>query len=80
MLIVRDNAKAVMIGFVASLVLLVLLYVGFTSWLLPLLNWQLLPMMVLSLSVIIVVALFGCYWPLRQYINRPAIYSLRGSE
>jgi hypothetical protein len=41
---------------------------------------DLLPMFMTSILSIALLSLFACYWPLRQYINHPAIHSLRGSD
>jgi predicted permease len=79
-MIIYDNAKPVAVGFIGSILLFALAYIGLTEYIQPLLNWQVLPMIVATLVSIIMVTLFACYWPLRPYINRPAIYSLRGSD
>jgi len=79
-MIVGDNTKAVLIGFFGSVVLFALAYIGLSEYIQPFLTWQVLPMIVATLVLIILVTLFACYWPLRQYINKPAIFSLRGSD
>jgi predicted permease len=79
-LIIKDNTKSVLIGFIGSVILFVLAYIGLSEYIQPFLNWQVLPMMLASLAMIIMVTLFACYWPLRQYINQPAIFTLRGSD
>jgi len=79
-MIISDNTKAVLIGFVGSIVLFALAYIGLSEYIQPFLTWQVLPMIVATLVLIILVTLFACYWPLRQYINQAAIYSLRGSD
>ncbi len=79
-MIIGDNTKAVLIGFVGSVVLFALAYIGLSEYIQPFLNWQVLPMIVATVVLIMLVTLFACYWPLRQYINKPAIFSLRGSD
>ena len=79
-LIIKDNTKSVLIGFIGSVILFALAYIGLSEYIQPFLNWQVLPMMLASLAMIIMVTLFACYWPLRQYINQPAIFTLRGSD
>jgi predicted permease len=79
-MIVGDNTKAVLIGFLGSIVLFALAYIGLSEYIQPFLTWQVLPMIVATLVLIIMVTLFACYWPLRQYINKPAIFSLRDSD
>lgn len=79
-MIISDNAKSVVIGFVGSVILFALAYVGLSEHIQPFLTWQVLPMVVTTLILIVLVTLFACYWPLRQFINKPAIFSLRGSD
>jgi len=79
-MIINDNTKAVLIGFIGSVVLFALAYIGMSEYIQPFVNWQALPMIIASLVLIILVTLFACYWPLRKYINKPAIFSLRGSD
>jgi len=79
-MIINDNTKAVLIGFIGSVVLFALAYIGMSEFIQPFITWQALPVIVASLVLIIMVTLFACYWPLRQYINKPAIFSLRGSD
>jgi len=79
-LIIGDNTKAILVGFIGSVVLFALAYVGLSEYIQPLLTWQVLPMLLVTLVMIVLVTLFACYWPLRQYINKPAIFTLRGSD
>ncbi len=79
-LIISDNTKPVLIGFIGSIVLFALAYIGLSEYIQPLLTWQVLPMILATLVLIILVTLFACYWPLRQYINQPAIFTLRGGD
>jgi len=79
-MIIVDNTKAVLGGFIGSIVLFSLAYIGLSEYIQPFLTWQVLPMILATLVLIIMVTLFACYWPLRQYINQPAIFSLSGSE
>ncbi|MGL1955792.1 MAG: ABC transporter permease [Colwellia sp.] len=79
-MIIADNAKAVLVGFIGSIVLFAVAYIGLSEYIQPFLTWQVLPMVVATLVLIILVTFFACYWPLRQYINKAAIFSLRGSD
>jgi predicted permease len=79
-MIIVDNTKAVLGGFIGSIVLFSLAYIGLSEYIQPFLTWQVLPMILATLVLIIMVTLFACYWPLRQYINQPAIFTLRGSD
>ena len=79
-MIIKDNSKPVLIGFIGSVLLFASAYLGLSEYIQPFITWQLLPMVIATLVLIIMVTLFACYWPLRQYINKPAIFSLRGSD
>jgi len=78
-MIIGDNTVAVLAGFIGSIVLFALAYIGLSGYIQPFLTLQVLPMLVATIVLIILVTLFACYWPLRQYINKPAIFSLSGS-
>ena len=79
-LIIGDNTRAVLVGFIGSVVLFVLAYLGLSEYIQPFLSWQVIPMILATLLLIVLVTLFACYWPLRQFINQPAIFTLRGSD
>lgn len=79
-LIIKDNAWLIFIGIALSLIIKLGLYLGFQETLSTYLDIALVPMFILTITAIILLSLFACYWPLRQYINLPAIHSLRGSD
>jgi ABC-type antimicrobial peptide transport system permease subunit len=79
-LIIKDNAGAVGIGFVISLITLLGLAIGFSDTLASYINLQLISLFSITLLLISVMSLFTCYWPLRAIINKPVIHSLRGSQ
>ena len=79
-LIIKDNAGAVGIGFVISLIILLGLAIGFSDALASYINLQLISLFSITLLLISVMSLFTCYWPLRAIINKPVIHSLRGSQ
>jgi ABC-type antimicrobial peptide transport system permease subunit len=79
-LIIKDNAGAVGIGFVISLITLLGLAIGFSDALASYINLQLISLFSITLLLISVMSLFTCYWPLRAIINKPVIHSLRGSQ
>lgn len=79
-LIVHDNARVIIIGFVLSIVLLGAGYFAYGDNLAEYVNLSLITVFAATLISISLLALFACYWPLRQYINNPAIHLLRGSE
>ncbi len=77
-LIIKDNATGIGLGIVISFVTIVLSYLGFTDSVANYINWQLLPNALVTLALIAAITLFTCYWPLRVFIHRPVIYSLKG--
>ncbi|NRA85205.1 MAG: ABC transporter permease, partial [Gammaproteobacteria bacterium] len=80
LLIIKDNASAIAIGVTASIIIMLALYIGYSEQLADYISLQLLPMFVVTVVLISMISLFACYWPLREFINRPAIHSLRGSD
>jgi predicted permease len=79
-LIVIDNASMILLGMLTSVLVLLALYLGFNDSLQPYLSSDLALSFVLTIASITLLSLFACYWPLRKYINHPAIHSLRGSD
>ena len=84
-LIIRDNAKAILLGigisvFVLIISLIAALSLGFNEQLTQYLTLQLIPLFLVTLGLVSLISFSACYLPLRQYINKPAVYSLRGSE
>ena len=79
-LIVKDNASMIILGMLTSVLVLLVLYLGFNDSLNAYLSGNLILAMFLTVAPITLLSLFACYWPLRQYINQPAIHSLRGSD
>lgn len=79
-LVIKDNIKVIVLGIATSVLIVVELYIGFKHELNDYIAVELGAMFLLSSSLIICLALFACYWPLRQYINQPVIHSLRGSD
>lgn len=79
-LIIRDNGGGVGIGITISIVVLLALSIGFSEELTSYINAQLIILFSFTLVLICSMALFACYWSLRNIINYPAIRSLRGSQ
>jgi ABC-type antimicrobial peptide transport system permease subunit len=79
-LIVKDNLWVIVLGIAASIVVMLGIYIGYTEALLAYMSVDLLPIFFTTILSIALLSLFACYWPLRQYINHPAIHSLRGSD
>lgn len=79
-LIIGDNLSVILLGLGIGLVILLGIYLGFSQQLAPMLGLNLLTTYGLTLLGIAALSLFACYWPLRQFIRQPAVYSLRNSE
>ncbi len=79
-LIFRDNARAILWGILVSVITLSTLSVLFNDSLLKYINLALVPISLMTVTLILSIACFACYVPLKQYINKPAIHSLRGSD
>ncbi|WP_085300585.1 ABC transporter permease [Cognaticolwellia mytili] len=79
-LVFRDNAGAILSGILVSAILLSTLSVLFNDSLIQYITLTLVPIFMVTLGVILSIAFFACYVPLRQYIRKPAIHSLRGSD
>ena len=80
LLIIKDNAKPIIFGVFFSLVILFSLYLFFSVELSSYITMQLAPMYVATIFLISTLSFIACYLPLRQYINKPAIHCLRGSD
>ncbi|TDF35093.1 FtsX-like permease family protein [Alteromonadaceae bacterium M269] len=79
-LIVRDNTVVILIGIIMSIIVMTVIYLFNQELLAEYIDVGLIPVFVFTLLAIGSLALFACYWPLRQYINHPAIHMLRGSD
>ncbi|MGJ8679235.1 ABC transporter permease [Paraglaciecola sp.] len=79
-LIVKDNIWVIVLGITSSIVIMLGVYIGYKEALATYMSVDLLPMFLSTVLSIAILSLFACYWPLRQYINHPAILSLRGSD
>jgi predicted permease len=79
-LIVKDNAWVIALGIGFSVVLMLLIYIGYQDAIATYLRLELLAVFIFTVAIISLLSLFACYWPLRQFINQPAIHSLRGSD
>ncbi|MBA6399856.1 hypothetical protein H4J67_19400, partial [Colwellia sp. BRX10-4] len=79
-LIIKDNASAILLGVLLSVGVLSLLTIGFSEQVNHYLTLQLLPVFTVTLAMISMLSVFACYFPLRQYINKPVIHALKGSE
>lgn len=79
-LIIKDNVSMILLGMATSMVVMLGGYIVYKESLATYINISLLPIFGLTLITIAALSLFACYWPLRKYINQPAINSLRGTD
>jgi predicted permease len=79
-LVFKDNSGAIISGVIISILVLLGVYIGFSNSLAEYVSIELIPLYIMTLALISLISFFACYMPLRQYINQPAIYSLRGSD
>jgi len=79
-LIVKDNIWVIVLGVASSIAVMLGVYIGYKETLSVYLSVDLLPIFMSTILSIALLSLFACYWPLRRYINHPAIHSLRGSD
>jgi predicted permease len=78
-LVIKDNAGAVGIGTVISVIIMLVLSIGFPEALSGHDNMQLVSLLSATLGLISIMTLVACYWPLRPIVNSPVIRSLRGN-
>ncbi|MDP7592057.1 MAG: ABC transporter permease [Litorilituus sp.] len=80
LLIFRDISTALVVGVFSSILVLLALYLGFSDRLTSYVSFELVPLFFITLILISLISFIACYLPLRQYISKPVIHSLRGSE
>jgi ABC-type antimicrobial peptide transport system permease subunit len=78
-LIFTDNASMILLGILSSVLVMLLLYLGFNNMFSTIVGADLYTPLVLTILAIVSVCLFACYWPLRQYIKQPVINTLKGN-
>jgi ABC-type antimicrobial peptide transport system permease subunit len=78
-LIFTDNASMILLGILSSVLVMLLLYLGFNNMFSTIVGADLYTPLVLTILAIVSVCLFACYWPLRQYIKQPVINTLTGN-
>lgn len=79
-LIVKENLGVVLLGIGFSMVATLSIYLTNQPLLSSYVNYELLGIFAITVVSISLLSLIACYWPLRQFINKPAIHSLRGSD
>ncbi|MCJ8320948.1 MAG: ABC transporter permease [Colwellia sp.] len=79
-LIIKENTRSIVLGIFFSGLILLVLSLSFSAVVESYLTLQLITAFLGTLCLVILISVIACYLPLRQYINQPAIHSLKGSE
>lgn len=79
-LIVKESFTSIAFGVVLAIGILIAVYATFEQQIHMLELQGAVILFALTLAMICALSLFSCYAPLRQYINRPSIYCLRGTD
>ncbi len=79
-LILTDNLNSIFLGLSISVFIILTTMITLPEVVTNFSVLQLILIFSVTVLLISLVSLVACYLPLRQYINRAAIYSLRGSE
>jgi ABC-type antimicrobial peptide transport system permease subunit len=79
-LVFKDNAGALVVGIVVSMLVLLALYFGFSDSISDYISFELVPLFLITLGTISLLSSFACYVPLRQFIKKPVIHALKGCE
>jgi len=80
LLIFIENSKGIFIGVGMSMLILLSVWGIFGDSFQQYLNLQIIPIFIFTLALISFISFIACYFPLRQYINKPVIHALKGSE
>jgi predicted permease len=75
LMVLKDNSMTIALGIGSSLVVSIVLAARFDY-----LTSSLIVVFTATVISICSLSLFACYWPLRQFINRPVMYALRGNN
>ncbi|NQZ20674.1 MAG: ABC transporter permease [Colwellia sp.] len=79
-MVINDNAGAILLGVGVSVLTLLALYFGLGERITSYFTLALIPLFIVTLALISLISFLACYLPLRQYINKPVIHALKGSE
>jgi predicted permease len=79
-LVFKDNIGGIFVGFVVSGILLLCLFLNLNHYLNPYISLEMLGLFMLTLSLILIISFLACYLPLRQFINKPVVHTLKGNE
>jgi ABC-type antimicrobial peptide transport system permease subunit len=79
-LVLKENMSALATGLCISVLLLIGLYFSFAQYLTSYISTALLTPLLITFLLISLLSFLSCYLPLRQYINKPAIHSLKSND
>jgi ABC-type antimicrobial peptide transport system permease subunit len=79
-LVLQENMSALATGLCISVLLLIGLYFSFAQYLTSYISTELLTPLLVTFLLISLLSFLSCYLPLRQYINKPAIHSLKSND
>jgi predicted permease len=79
-LVLKENMSALATGLCISVLLLIGLYFSFAQYLTSYISTELLTPLLVTFLLISLLSFLSCYLPLRQYINKPAIHSLKSND
>ncbi|MCJ8319128.1 MAG: FtsX-like permease family protein [Colwellia sp.] len=79
-LIIKENLVPLIVGIAVSFIVVWGLYLNFNEYLPVDFVAEIVTLFVMTVCLIGIISFIACYLPLRQYINQPAIHSLKGSE
>jgi ABC-type antimicrobial peptide transport system permease subunit len=80
LMVIKDNTTALFAGVVVSLLLLLSLYLMFTQKFNYYLNIESVWLFIGTSLLITMLSMIACYLPLRRYIDKPVVHSLKGNE
>jgi hypothetical protein len=79
-LVLKENMSAFATGLCISVLLLIGLYFSFAQYLTSYISTALLTPLLITFLLISLLSFLSCYLPLRQYINKPVIHSLKSND
>lgn len=77
-MVIRDNGRLVLLGGGIALVVLAIIYFVIPSQFEEYINFDLTGSTIFTCLIVCGISFFSCYFPLRKFINRQVIFSLRG--
>ena len=79
-LITLDNLPSIMFGLVSGIIILLIIYLGFSDMLAEYTSVELVPATIVTIISIAIITIIGLYLPIRRFLQTPVINSLRGND